>query len=123
MYAPAEQDQTNLYQMYVFSGVRAISEHPDAEGVTLVRTAAGEEYLFPFTGDPDFAEKAARILTEGKNAHIRYLIHVWKDHTLDVPSYGLRKVLMELHPANGKALLMLRGENGFTIFTLGDTMR
>lgn len=123
MYSPSKEDEICLYRMYVFSAVRAMAEHPEAEGITLVRTAAGEEYSFPFPGDPDFTEKTARVLMEGKSAPIRYLIHVWKDHTLDVPSYGLRQAFLKLHPENGNALLMLNGENGFAVLPLGETMR
>lgn len=123
MYSLSKQDETTLYRMYTFSSIQAIADHPDAEGITIVQTVTGKEYFFPFDGDPVFVSQAVYALTNVEDAHIRYLIHVWKDHTLDVPSYGLRKALTELHPENGKALLMLRGENGFSILRLGDTMR
>ena len=115
-------DETILYQMYVFSAIRAIADAPDAMGVTLVRTKKGNCYQFPFSPDPDFVPRAVRTLTEAEDPHIRYLIHVWKDHTLDVPAYSLRRALMGLHPENQDALMMLAGENGFRILPLAETM-
>ena len=115
-------DETTLYQMYIFSAIRAIADAPDAMGVTLVRTKKGNCYQFPFSPAPDFVPRAVRTLTESEDPHIRYLIHVWKDHTLDVPAYSLRRALMELHPENRNALLMLAGENGYAILPLEDTM-
>ena len=117
-----QQDEIVLYQMYVFAGTSAIEEAPDAEGITIVRTAKGREYRFPLTMDKPFVPEAIATLTEAADHHILYLIHVWKNHCLDVPSYGLRQALMALHPENKDACLMLAGENGFTILTLGETM-
>ena len=117
------QDQHFLYQMYVFSGISAIENAPDAEGITIVRTAKGTEYRFPLYMDKPFIPEAIATLTEAEDTHILYLIHVWKNHWLDVPSYGLRQALMALHPENKNALMMLAGETGFTVLPLGDTMR
>ena len=115
-------DETILYQMYVLSAIRAIADAPDAQGITLVRTEKGNCYQFPFSPDPDFVPQAVRTLTEAADPHIRYLIHVWKDHTLDVPAYSLRRALMELLPENQDALMMLAGKNGFRILPLVETM-
>ena len=116
-------DETSLYQMYVFSAIRAIADAPDAMGITLLRTDKGNCYQFPFSPDRDFVPRAVCTLTEAEDVHIRYLIHVWKDHSLDMPAYSLRQALMKLHPENRDALLMLAGENAFNILPLGDTMQ
>lgn len=117
-----QQDTSILYRMYVFSGISAIGDFPDAEGITLVRTAKGREYRFPFTFDKPFIPQVVAALTEAEDTHILQLIHVWKNHCLDIPSYSLRQALMALHPENKNARLMLAGENSFTILTVSETM-
>ena len=114
------QDEVILWQMYMFSGVRAIREAPEAEGITLVRTVSGREYCCHFSGDPvpGFVE---RLVREG-DSQVRYLVHVWKDHALDLPSYDLRKALLELHPENKNALMLLTGAENFIVRSLQSTM-
>ena len=115
-------DETTLYQMYIFSAIRAIADAPDAAGITLLRSNNGNEYCFPFMFDSGFVPQVICTLTKANDTHIRYLIHVWKDHALDVPSHDLRRALISLHPENRNALLMLAGENGYAILPLEDTM-
>ena len=117
-----EQDEKNLYQMYIHSGIRAIEEAPEAEGITILRTSKGKEYCFPFSFQSDFVPNILSTLTAGEDVCVLYLLHVWKNHALDVPSYGLRQALTALHPENQKALLMLIGEENFVIRSIQETM-
>lgn len=116
------QDEIALWQMYIWSGTRAIEEAPEADGITIVRTAKGKEYRFPLSLDKPFVPQVTATLTEAEDTHILYLIHVWKNHWLDVPSYGLRQALMALHPENKNAHLMLIGEKNFVIRSMEATM-
>ena len=120
---PTGFDKTTLHRMYLTSGISALQSHPEAEGITLVRTAKGNEYHFPFSFQASFVPEAVAALTGAEDIHIQYLLHIWKDRTLDVPAYSLRKALMALHPNNRDALLMLAGKTGFALLPLGDTMR
>lgn len=120
MHTHTRKDEIILWQMYIHSGVRAIREEPEAEGITLLRTASGREYRFRLFRDdiPGFID----VLTQNGDTHVLYLVHVWKNHWLDVPSHDLRKALTALHPENENALLMLIGEENFSVFTIRETM-
>lgn len=114
------KDEIALWQMYMFSAVRAIREAPESEGITLLQTVSGKEYLYHFCADNIF--DVMNALVQNGDTRVLYLIHVWRDHTLDVPSYDLRRMLLELHPENQDALMLLTGRESFTIRSLGSTM-
>lgn len=116
------KDEIALWRMYIYSGTSAIADAPNAEGITIVRTAKGNEYRFPISMENPFVQSVIEALTGAADTHVLYLIHVWKNHWLDVPSYGLRQALTALHPENKKARLMLIGEENFIIRSLEDTM-
>ena len=114
------QDEITLWQMYMFSGVQAIQEAPEAEGITIVQAASGREYRYHFCTDQVSA--FADMLTGNGDTQILYLVHVWKNHTLDVPSYDLRKALLDLHPENKDALMLLTGAENFIVRSIQSTM-
>ena len=116
------KDEIALWQMYIHSGTKAIAEAPNADGVTIVRTASGNEYNFPISLDKPFVPQVIDTLTDAADTHILYLVHIWKNHWLDIPSYGLRQALTVLHPENIHARLMLIGEENFIIRSVQDTM-
>lgn len=115
-------DEITLWQMYIHSSVSAIAESPEAEGITIVRTSRGNEYRFPFIPGRSFLSEVVATLTGSGDTHILYLIHVWKNHWLDIPAYGLRQALTALCPENENALMMLIGEENFVIHSIKDTM-
>ena len=117
-----QTDETNLYQMYIHSGIPAIEEAPQAEGITILRTDKGQEYRFPFSFQAGFTAEVIAALTAAGDSQVRYILHIWKNHALDVPSYDLREALLSLHPENGNARMLLAGENSFCIRSIQDTM-
>lgn len=114
------RDEINLWQMYMFSAVQALRKSPEADGITLMKTASGKEYYYHF-GIDDLSD-LRNGLVYNRDFRVLYLVHVWSDHTLDVPSYDLRRMLLELHPENQSALMLLSGRENFIIRSLGSTM-
>ena len=112
-----------LRQMY---HTETTKEAPDADGVTVLRTAQGNEYRFPLSMQEPFeknlavhAQQAVDTLAQNNDTHVLYLLQVWKKgHCLDLPPHGLREVLSELHPDNRNALLLLQGEGTFIVKTV-----
>lgn len=116
------QDEIALYQMYLFSGTRAIAQFPDADGITILRTAKGNEYCFPISMDHPFVPEVVPTLVDAEDPQVLYLIHVWKSHWPDVPPFDLRQSLSNLHPQNKYARMLLAGGEDFIIRSLEDTM-
>lgn len=116
------KDSVALWQMYIHSGVKAIAQYPDADGITILRTEQGKEYCFPVVLKQLDVAPFINDLKQVGDTRIPYLIHVWKNHWLDLPPFDLRKALLALTPENGDARLMLIGEESFQILTLADTI-
>lgn len=106
--------------MYIWSGIQAIAEFPEADGIEILRTDSGKEYRFPMTlGHYAQDMKAAmQVLTEDGQTRVTYLCHVWKNHGLDAPGAALREGLIQLNPENQNTLTMVCGEERFIIQTL-----
>lgn len=114
------QDEVALWQMYIWSGIQAIAEFPEADGIEILRIDSGKEYRFPMTLDhyAQDMKAAVQTLTEDGQTRVTYLCHVWKNHGLDVPGAALREGLMQLNPENQNTLTMVCGEERFIIQTL-----
>lgn len=116
------KDETALWQMYMFSGTKAIAQWPEADGITILQTAGGKEYPLPLFLDEGAVRQDLAALVEAGDTQVRYLVHVWKNHWPDVPAHDLCKALLELHPENGNAYLLLAGGENFVIRRLEDTV-
>lgn len=114
------QDEVALWQMYIWSGIQAIAEFPEADGIEILRIDSGKEYRVPMTLDhyAQDMKAAVQTLTEDGQTRVTYLCHVWKNHGLDVPGAALREGLMQLNTENQNTLTMVCGEERFIIQTL-----
>ena len=92
---------------------------PSAEQVITMWTAKGHiRGLLNHgvnSGDTAGEEAFIRELAENGDTEISYVVCMWRDHTLDVPSHHLRESLAELNPANPEAKLLLRSGEGFLV--------
>ena len=116
-----EKTEIGLWRMYIHSGIRELEKAGNADGVTILRTAE-KEYCFPVKLESDFVSPMLKTLEAAGDTRVLYLVHMWKNHWLDMPAYDLRKGLVTLCPENRDAQLMLIGENGFVIRTIEETM-
>lgn len=111
-----------LWQMYIWSGIKALSEQKDGDGVVILRTEKGNEYCFPVYRNEPFVDVMTLTDTLRKAEDIRvcYLTMMWNNHWLDVPPCVLRKALIELTLDNAEVNILLIGEENFLIRTLND---
>jgi hypothetical protein len=111
-----------LWQMYIHWGVKAIADAPNADAVIIMQTANDKQYIFPIQLADSFVPPIISALEAAKDTHVLRLVHIWKNHWLDMPAYDLLKALTQLHPENENAQLMLIGEKGFVMHSIKDTM-
>lgn len=62
------------------------------------------------------------ILKSQNDTQIRKMITVWKDGSVDLPSYAFRKALLELNHANSDAEILLQTEGGYKLVKLSVTV-
>ena len=103
---------------------RLISENPSAIQINLIVTASGRMYSFPRfdLNTKEQEDLCLRRLREDREPQVLCIVCMWHDFTIDMPAHSLRKQLLELHPANTDARVLLRGEAGINAIPLGVTV-
>lgn len=105
---------------------RLIRIDPTAQQVILVQTSKSQLYHLLNhgidSGDTTEEEHFVEMLREKGDTEIRYLVCMWKDSVIDLPSAHFRRRLIELSPQNAAALVFLRGEGTFIAKELEKTM-
>ena len=87
----------------------------NAVQIIVVRTNKNSIYLFVNYRMGTEETQFINSLLEKKDTIITELLCMWNSNELDVPSMNFRKMLMDLHPDNKKAKLLLQGSKGYII--------
>ncbi len=66
-------------------------------------------------------EICSRLVSEDDTRILKILV-MWKNGEIDVPSYELRKAIVELNNENMDAHILLQGEDGLLIKKLSEMM-
>lgn len=108
---------TRSAELYSLLGTaeRQVSAEKDAQQVIAVKTAKGNVYHFPnhCVGEPSEEDTFLEMLLEQGDAEIQYILCMWHNYQLDVPSLHFRRRLVEICPRNKDAVVLLLGENAF----------
>lgn len=86
------------------------------------RSGSTHTFLTPLEDYEQMEDRLITLLTANRETAISYLVAMWEDRTVDLPSHSLRKKLIALDPANAEALLLLRGEGYWVARAIGSTM-
>lgn len=94
-----------------------IKAEPTAQQVIAVKTAKGNAYHFAnrCVGEARDEERFLQMLCEKDDKAVRYLVCMWRNGEIDVPSMYFRRRLIEICPQNTNALVLLQGMNAFTV--------
>lgn len=94
---------------------RLVEAEQGAQQVIAVKTAKGNVYHFPnhCVGEPSEEDAFLEMLLEQGDAEIQYILCMWHNYQLDVPSLHFRRRLVEICPRNKDAVVLLLGENVF----------
>ena len=93
-------------------------QNPQSDGITVLHTASGNDYCFVLSMNEDLDLWASHIvdfLRDKQELTVALMVHVWRDGTLDVPAYALRKQLTLASAENLNALMIVQGENGIMV--------
>ena len=87
-----------------------VSEHPAAEQVIVVKTAKGNVRFFAnnvldqkYEEEKEFVQK----LVEEDDTVMEYIVCMWDDFNLDLPSMNFRKLLLATNEENKQAKICL----------------
>lgn len=113
------------FEVLVGEAKNEIHLNPDAEQVVVVRTAKKHIRSFVFHSMEEIIQEDnifVRQLVEQDDAEIEYIVCMWNNYGLEVPSIQLRKCLLDVSAKNEDALMVLHGEYDFAIRTIKSTM-
>lgn len=71
-------------------------------------------------------EDERALLDRLKNCNdteIQYLMCMWADNCIDIPSFALRKMLCEVNPKNSETLIFVMTTDGVSFIKLSKTMK
>lgn len=124
-----------------FSYAPDIFDNMKADAVGLLRKADGGEYtqavvLFSVS-EKTYSAIIANACTEDKSdesallerlkvandSEILYVLCMWQDNGIDIPSFAFRKMLCSLNPKNSEALLFVTTKEGISATKLSQTMK
>ena len=98
------------FESLIQEAKQRVSEHPAAEQVVVVKTAKGNVRFFASNvSDQKYEEEKAFVqkLVEEDDAVMEYIVCMWDDYNLDLPSMNFRKLLLEVNEENNNARICL----------------
>lgn len=122
MNSHTRQDEIALWKMYIYSGIRAIAQAPDADGISILQTIQGNECTIPMTMGEPLDSRFIDSLIKTGDTRIAYMIYIWKNHWLDIPPFDLRQALLRIDPENKNTRLLFIGEENFIVRSLESIM-
>ena len=105
--------------------LKDISTTKMTQAVVLL-SSKGKEYstiIEDVLAEEKNAEKSlVSELRANDDTEIGYILVVWKNGCVDVPSYDFREMLCRMNTENKNAAIFLMGEAGYGVKSLGATM-
>ena len=105
--------------------LKDISTTKMTQAVVLL-SSKGKEYstiIEDVLAEEKLAEKSLlRELLANDDTEIGYILVVWKNGCVDVPSYDFRKMLCCMNPENKNAAIFMNEIANYTVLPLGATM-
>ena len=113
------------FEVLVGEAKNEIRLNPDLEQVVVVRTAKNRIRSYVFHSMSEIIQEDnpfVRQLIEQDDVEIKYIVCMWNNYGLEVPSIQLRKSLLNASAKNEDTLMVLQGEYDFAIRTIKSTM-
>lgn len=92
-----------------------ILSYPDYDQLITVKTIKSNMYSFANKIEcmnAHYEEDFINQLIRQEDFEIEYVVCVWNDGSLDIPSMNFRQLLLQASEKNNHAILVMLGENG-----------
>ena len=116
----------NAFDILITEAQKQVKEHPHVEMVIVVQSAKGNTYTGyineikdRYAADVDVLIQA---LVGATDVEVKYCVCMWNKGWLEIPSYHLRKGLLDISPKNEDTIFAGQGENTIVLKTLKDMM-
>lgn len=103
-----------------------LGKHPKTKmsQVVVLRTCGGNTHALFARWEEVFSvgDRIADILKAQEDTAVKYVVTMWENGCVDLPSYSLREKLILLDPQNRETLLFLQNGNLLHTRTMKSTM-
>ena len=113
------------FEVLIATAKNEVRLNPDAEQVVVVRTAKNHIRSYVFRSMEEIVKENNPFvseLIEQDDAEIKYIVCMWNNYGIEIPSIGLRKSLVAASANNENAYMILNGEFDFVGRTIKSTM-
>ena len=103
------------FETLLQEAVRQVQMDPSADQVIVVKTAKANTYHFANHRPGESCEDEDRfveMLSSQRDAEIRYLVCMWNNYGIEIPSMNFRKKLLAACGKNAEADILLEAEHG-----------
>lgn len=122
-----EDTKNREYYELVQKAKELVALHPSADQVIVVETEKSNIYHFAnhlhvdglCLEKSDDEEKFVQMLLDKGEPVLKYIVCMWNEYSIDVPSMNLRKLLMAASEKNADAMLVLKSVLGLNLKSLG----
>ena len=118
----------SVFDQMMQTAVHKLKDEPET-GMTqaiVLLTSKGKEYsaiIEDVLSEEKIAEKALiKEMCKDNDTELRYILTVWKNGCVDIPSYDFRKMLCRMNLENKNTAIFLMGEAGYHVKSLDTTM-
>ena len=126
--APMLFDQ-NVFDKLYSTAIKTLEQSNPQKNtqVIIVFTSKDNEYSTVISNvlskDGSEEKMLLDVMAESKDTCIRYIMCVWHNGAIDLPSYRFRKMLVEFNPANGDAGIFIKTRDAYGIIKLSNTLK
>lgn len=119
-----DQEKLKALSYLLEQGLQVLAQKDAPEQTVLLLTEKGSLCTLIMEERPVYRELDTFLETRKGEADTRilYLLCLWRDGSLDVPSAELRKALLALNPGNSRARVLLNGGDGLNLKPLSVMM-
>ena len=111
-----EDAKNREYYELVQKAKELVALHSSADQVIIVKTQKGNVYHFinylhvdgQFIGKSDDEERFVQMLLDKEEPVLKYIVCMWNEYSIDVPSMHFRELLMSISEKNADAMLVLK---------------
>ena len=105
-------------------GEKQRKENPAAEQIIIVKTTKDNIYFCVnyniMQGNYEDEKQFFQMLVDVNDVEVKYIVCMWKNGGVDIPSANFRKNLFAICPKNEEAIWVGLGEKGLIYKTLKD---
>ena len=116
----------NIFKELVFVAKKQIKGDPSAEQIVVVKSTKDNTYFCVncdiMKENYEDENQFLQMLADIGDIEAKYLVCMWKNGDVDIPSANLRKGILAICPKNEETIWLGQGEKGLIYKTVKDTL-